>query len=88
MGGLERRLVDLAAYVAFMRANGVSDLTVGDVRVTLRDVAIRDVGGMAVLNQDLTEPGGASHEETTEERMVREQREHTERESLLLYSTD
>lgn len=71
-----------------MRANGVSDLTVGDVRVTLRDVAIRDVGGMAVLNQDLTEPGGAPSEETTEERMVREQREHTERESLLLYSAD
>lgn len=81
-------MVDLAAYVAFMRANGVSDLTVGDVRVTLRDVAIRDVGGMAVLNQDLTEPGGAPSEETTEERMVREQREHTERESLLLYSAD
>lgn len=78
--------MDLEHCVSFMRAHGVLKLSVGDVSLELTPVALRDVASHDVLNSDLTEPGGPDVEESTEERMVREQREHSERESLLFYS--
>lgn len=77
MGGVGR----LKEYVDFMREHGVAELEADGIRLVLGAKPVLE----PVSHDEL--PQAPALEETEEERLVRLQREHTERENLLFYSS-